>query len=157
MRVDLLMTPGDSKNMAWTNTRGFWKTKLWNSLWKNSCLCVSLILFRSYLLAFYLTSFFSVKNSVSLYYKEHFVPSPGSCCQQLSWFAVIPYPYLFPHETLLKHCSTCDFIIHKCSSFSRDSISTAVSYQWRICGDISSEISTFKVFYYVGWKKKKNW
>lgn len=95
----------------------------------------------------------SVKNFVSLYYKEHFVPSPGSCCQQLSWFAVIPYPYLFPHEALLQHCSTCDFITHKCSSFSRDSILTAVLYQWHICGDISSEISTFKVKYPVSGAK----
>ncbi|XP_067229315.1 bMERB domain-containing protein 1 isoform X1 [Chanodichthys erythropterus] len=56
--------------------------------------------------------------------------SKRSCCQQLSWFAVIPYPYLFPHETLLQHCSTCDFIIHKCSRFHFDCCFVPVAYLW---------------------------
>lgn len=129
---DLLMTSGDSKKKS-QHLRSLKDEAMKFSVKEKRFMRLSLRFFRSHLLAFYLTSFFCPKFCFTVLQRTF---SPGSCCQQLSWFAVIPYPYLFPQETLLQHCSICDFIIHKCSSFCRDYI----SYQWCTCGGISTKL-----------------
>lgn len=97
---DLLMTPGDSKNMAWTNTRGFWKTKLWSNLLKNRCLCFSLIFFHSHLVAFYPTSVFLSKILFHCITKNILCPLQGPAVSSSA--GLLSFPTLI--FSLMRHC-----------------------------------------------------